>query len=96
MQPHPFPEDPAVSLCPLRYFRDNPSIEAEAFTLHLNWSRGILPVSGGADDQAANFQLVVMAVEHGVQVGRARLQEVERKQAERKARAAEAARSGRR
>ena len=84
MQPHLYPGDKPVSLCPLTYFRDHPAIEGVAFGLHLHWSRGILPAPGGLDDQGADFALVVTAVENGVQAGRARLQEVEQKKAERK------------
>lgn len=83
MQPHIFPGDKPVSCCPLTFFRDHPDIEGVAFGLHLHWSRGILPAPGGTDDQAADFALTVTAVEHGVQAGRARLQEVEQKKAER-------------
>lgn len=85
MQPHQFPGDDALSLCPLTYFRDYPSIEGPAFNLHLHWTKGILPVPGGLDDQPADYQLVIAAVEHGVNAGRRRLQEVEQRRAEREA-----------
>lgn len=84
MQPHIFPGDEPKFTCHLRFFRDNPGIEGTAFNLHLHWSHGILPAPGGIDDQAADFSLVVASVEYGVQAGRARLQEVEQREAKRK------------
>jgi len=72
-----------MSLCPLVYFRDNPRMEAEAFHLHMNWEKGILPANGALDDQAAGYSAVVTATETGVKSGRARQQEIQMKQAER-------------
>lgn len=40
-------------------------------------------MSGGMDDQAADFEITVAAVEHGVNAGQQRLQEVAQRKAER-------------
>lgn len=83
MQPHVFPGDKPIGLCPLGYFRDNPEMEYKAFSLHMNWERGILPVPGGLDDQPVGYMAVITATETGVKSGQARVQEVQMKKAER-------------
>jgi len=58
-------------------------MEWKALHLHMNWERGILPVQGGLDDQAASYSAVVTATETGVKAGRSRQQALQAKQAER-------------
>lgn len=84
MQFHVFPGDKPMGLCPLGAFRDNPVLEPKAFGLHLHWTKGILPSIGALDDQAADVNLTIIAVENGTIAGQNRLQEVEQQKAERR------------
>jgi len=83
MQFHVYPGDSPMSLCPLQAFRDNPGLEVKAFSLHLHWTKGILPHAGALEDQAADYNLTIVAVENGTSAGQNRLQEVEQRKAER-------------
>lgn len=82
MQPHPFMDDSPISLCPLQAFRDQPELEGLVFALHQHWSHGILPSSGGVDDQPANYSAVVLATEAGLVHARERRQLIAQRQAE--------------
>ena len=92
-QPRQYPGDPPYALCPARFARDNPRLFHRLVLLHNHWLKGILPSSGGLSDQAAALPRAVATFDHGVETGKAALQEEAAQ--EREARAKRARGSGR-